>query len=185
MAMTDQLTPCCVIYAAKSTSDPKGSIGTQLKDGRALAMSRNYTVAGEYEDESASAYHGDRGPGLARAMAHCESIAPCALVIQHSDRLARGNVTDAKHLVEYTIWALKTGVQIVSKQDAEMFPEGEFGVLMERSAGCATIKTRSARLRRPLTAWVARALVVTRAGCSGASSRTATCACVTSTRAAV
>jgi DNA invertase Pin-like site-specific DNA recombinase len=106
-----------IVYAAKSTKDPKGSIGTQLEDGRALAEREGYEVAGEYQDEAKSAYSGSRGKGLEEAKAHAERIAPCVLIVQHSDRLARGDAVKGAHLVEYALWAIKANITIKSVQD--------------------------------------------------------------------
>lgn len=106
-----------IIYAAKSTADAKGSIPTQLADCRAHAERESWSVVAEYQDEAKSAYHGSRGDGLAKAQAHAEALAPCALIVQHSDRLARGDGVQAQHLVEVTLWANKAGVTIVSLQD--------------------------------------------------------------------
>ena len=106
-----------IIYAAKSTKDPKGSIPTQLADCRKLAEGEGSPVAAEYQDEAKSAYHGSRGDGLARARAHAERIAPCVLIVQHSDRLARGDAVQGAHLVEYALWAIKANVRIKSVQD--------------------------------------------------------------------
>jgi hypothetical protein len=58
--MTENATPC-VIYAAKSTKDVRGSIPDQFEDGRKLAGRKHLPVAAEYHDEDESAYHGDRG----------------------------------------------------------------------------------------------------------------------------
>jgi site-specific DNA recombinase len=128
-----------ILYAAKSTADPRGSIPTQLADCRALAERERWQVTGEYRDEAFSAYSSDRGPGLARAIAECEQLAKergaCALIVQHSDRLARGNAREAKHLVEYALWAIKAGVTIRSVQDPEMFPEGEMALLLASVGG--------------------------------------------------
>ena len=60
--------PEAVAYAAKSTADEHGSIPTQLADCRPLAEREGFEVLYEYQDESASAYSGDRGPGLAAAL---------------------------------------------------------------------------------------------------------------------
>jgi DNA invertase Pin-like site-specific DNA recombinase len=110
-----------VLYAAKSTADPKGSIATQLQDGRELCEGDGLAVLAEYEDEAKSAYHGSRGDGLVKAREHAERIASergaCALVVQHSDRLARGDGVQAQHLVELVLWANKAGVTIRSVQD--------------------------------------------------------------------
>jgi len=109
-----------VLYAAKSTQDARGSIGTQLADGRALAERDGLTVVGEYQDEAASAYHGNRGEGLARAQAHAEREG-AALIVQHSDRLARGDGGEAQHLVEIVLWARRSGVTLRSVQDPQTF----------------------------------------------------------------
>jgi DNA invertase Pin-like site-specific DNA recombinase len=115
-----------VAYAAKSTADPRGSIRTQLVDCRDLAERDGLDLVAEYHDEAASAFKGNRGPGLASAMAECERLAvehgSCALVVQHSDRLARGDVQRAAHLIEYRVWALKHDVMILSVQDPQTFP---------------------------------------------------------------
>jgi DNA invertase Pin-like site-specific DNA recombinase len=93
-APTDARTPA-VLYAAKSTEDKKGSIGTQLDDGRAFAEREGWEVVGEFNDEGFSAYSGNRGPDLERAEAFAAEVAKdrgvvCQLVAQHSDRFARG-----------------------------------------------------------------------------------------------
>jgi site-specific DNA recombinase len=110
-----------VVYAAKSTADEHGSIPTQLADGRALAESEGLEVVAEYQDQSASAYSGNRGPGLERAMEHAARLAPCALIVQHSDRLARGDHKTAKHLLWYALWALERDVELRSVQDPQTF----------------------------------------------------------------
>jgi hypothetical protein len=118
-----------VAFAAKSTEDTKGSIPDQLADARALADEHGLTIVREFRDEARSAYSGNRGPGLAQAMAECERLVAehgtCALIVQHSDRLARGDGKVAKHLVEYVLWALKSGVTIRSVQDAQTFGDGD------------------------------------------------------------
>ena len=114
-----------VLYAAKSTADLNASIPGQFKDGVALAEADGWTVVDQFEDENKSAFTGNRGDGLADAMQLAESLAQehgeCALMVQHSDRLARGDGIQAAHLVEYMLWALKAGVKIMSKQDPQTF----------------------------------------------------------------
>jgi DNA invertase Pin-like site-specific DNA recombinase len=136
--MTEPIIPA-VIYAAKSTDDPHESIPGQLKDCRNLADDKGLKVVGEFKDKAKSAYSGDRGDDLTAALAKCEGLVvehgSCSLIVQHSDRLARGDAKTAKHLVEYTLWGLKTGVTILSKQDQEMFPEGDYGLLMGAIGG--------------------------------------------------
>lgn len=110
-----------VIYAAKSTDDPRGSIETQITDCEAMAASESWGVVGTYFDEAASAYHGNRGDGLTQAREHVARLAAehgkAVLVVQHSDRLSRGDGVCAAHLVEYVLWAMNTGVVIRSVQD--------------------------------------------------------------------
>lgn len=114
-----------IAFAAKSTADPHGSIEGQLQDARKLAEKQGLVLVSEYHDESASAYHGNRGPNLARAIAEAERLAAedgrAALIVQHSDRLARGDGRKAKHLVEYALWALKSNITICSVQDPQTF----------------------------------------------------------------
>jgi len=84
-----------VLYAAKSTEDKKGSIDTQLADGRAFAEREGWVIVGEFSDEGFSAYSGNRGPDLERAEQAAAEAAEergvvCQLIAQHSDRFARG-----------------------------------------------------------------------------------------------
>lgn len=109
-----------VLYAAKSTADEHGSIPTQHDDCRALAERDGLEVVGEYQDEAASAFKGNRGAGLQRALDHAERD-NAALIVQHSDRLARGDGDQARHLVELVLWARKAGVTLRSVQDPQTF----------------------------------------------------------------
>lgn len=122
-----------VAFAAKSTNDPNGSIPDQLADCRELAAREGLRIEAEFSDEAKSAYSGDRGPELARAIATAERLAGqpggCVLVVQHSDRLARGDGRRAKHLVEYALWAIKTSVTIRSVQDPQTFRDLLYAVV--------------------------------------------------------
>jgi site-specific DNA recombinase len=109
-----------ILYAAKSTEDKHGSIPTQLKDGRAFAEREGFKVVAKYEDEKASAYKGDRGPGLAEALAHAARIG-AALIVQHSDRLARGDGKQARHLAELFFASSRKGITLRSVQDDSTF----------------------------------------------------------------
>ena len=94
-----------------------------------MGREQGWTVEAVYSDEAASAWSGDRGPQLARAMEHAERIAPCVLVVQHSDRLARGDGKQARHLVEIVTWAIGADVTIRSVQD-DLFADQRTQVLM-------------------------------------------------------
>jgi DNA invertase Pin-like site-specific DNA recombinase len=110
-----------VLYAAKSTEDERGSIDTQLADCQTMASRESWHVAGNYSDEAKSAYHGNRGDGLVQAREHAAQLAAdhgeAMLVVQHTDRLARGDDVAAQHLVEVLLWARKLGVRVRSVQD--------------------------------------------------------------------
>lgn len=119
--MTDMARKLAILYAAKSTADIKGSIGTQLADGRKLAERDGYEVVAAERDEAKSAYHGSRGDGLVKAREHAAALAAeghdVALIVQHTDRLARGDGKEAQHLAEIVFWARKADVKIRSVQD--------------------------------------------------------------------
>jgi DNA invertase Pin-like site-specific DNA recombinase len=124
----------CVIYAAKSTADLRGSIPGQVEECRAtIATHPGRAVAGEYSDEAFSAYTGDRGPGLVEAMQHAEDLAAesslAELWVQHSDRLARGDGHSARHTVEVALWALKRDVKIRSIHDPDTFRDLLYAVV--------------------------------------------------------
>ena len=122
-----------VLYAAKSTQDVRGSIPDQLTACRALAEQEGWTVTAEYSDEAASAYSGDRGPKLAKAIAHAEQLAndhdEAALIVLHSDRIARGDGVHAAHLVEYALWAIKANVKLISVEDRQTFGDLLYAVV--------------------------------------------------------
>jgi site-specific DNA recombinase len=153
---SEQITPA-VIYAAKSTDDPRGSIQTQITDCEAMARRDGWTVAATYSDEAASAYHGNRGDGLAQATDHAARLAAehseSMLVVQHTDRLARGDGVAAQHLVEVLLWARKAGVRVRSVQDdstgenllmAAMMGERNFEDSKRKAAATAAGKRRAA-----------------------------------------
>lgn len=105
-----------VLYAAKSTEDKRGSIPTQFADGREFAEREGLAVVGEYADESASAWTGNRGPQLAAALDHAEQVGG-SLICQHSDRLARGDGVQARHLVQLVLESKARGIRLRSVQD--------------------------------------------------------------------
>jgi DNA invertase Pin-like site-specific DNA recombinase len=128
-----------VIYAAKSTEDKHGSIPDQLTDGRKLAADRGFEVVAEFQDEAASAFHGDRGPGLASALAECERLSAehgsCALIVQHSDRLARGDAKHARSLSQVVAWAIGNDVDLLSAHDPEILAGGDLREVMGAIGG--------------------------------------------------
>ena len=123
--MTDKTK--AVVYAAKSTEDKHGSIPTQLADCLDMAAREGWEVVGEFKDEGKSAYHGNRGPGLAAAKECAAQVAAehgeCVLVVQHSDRLARGDGVTADHLGEIYFWSRRLGIRLRSVQDDSNFDD--------------------------------------------------------------
>jgi site-specific DNA recombinase len=105
-----------ILYGAKSTSDPRGSIPGQLADCRTVAQGEGRQVVGEYSDEAASAFTGNRGSGLTAAK-DAAIAAGAELRVQHSDRLARGDGITADHLAEVWFALRRAGVRIRSVQD--------------------------------------------------------------------
>jgi DNA invertase Pin-like site-specific DNA recombinase len=138
-----------VIYAAKSTEDTRGSIATQLADCHALAEREGWRVVEEFTDEGFSAYRGNRGPGLARAKAALAKHAPCVLVVQHTDRLARGAGDEpgaADHLMELFFWLGRQNIDLWAVQSGKV---DRIRALLE---GERTRRTRSAKAPRRETA---------------------------------
>lgn len=125
-----------VLYAAKSTDDRRGSIPTQLADCRNLADREGWQVEGEYQDEAFSGFRGNRGPQLAAAKERAAALAAergcCMLVVQHSDRLARGagdGPDAADHLAEVWFAMRRRGVHLRSAQD-DAYLRDPMGVAM-------------------------------------------------------
>jgi len=124
----------CVIYAAKSTEDRRGSIPEQLEECReAIDADRRRRFVAEYEDEAVSAYRRDRGPGLRDATEHAEDLArECGVAelwAQHSDRLARGDGRNARHTVEIALWGLKHDIRVRTLQDPDTFRDLLYAVV--------------------------------------------------------
>lgn len=61
------MSSAAALYAAKNTADERGSIPTQLADCRAAAEAEGREIVGQFSDEAASAYKGNRGSGLTAA----------------------------------------------------------------------------------------------------------------------
>ena len=67
-----------------------------------------------------SAYTGDRGDELAAALEHAERLG-ATLIVQHSDRLARGDGKQARHLAELFFSTARVGITLRSVQDDSTF----------------------------------------------------------------
>jgi DNA invertase Pin-like site-specific DNA recombinase len=123
----------CVIYAAKSTEDRRGSIPGQLRECRdAVESEGGRVIVGEYSDEAFSAFLASRGPDLAEAMQRAQGLAceaTAELWAQHSDRLARGDGRSARHAVEVALWALKNDVTVRTVQDPDTFRDLLYAVV--------------------------------------------------------
>lgn len=118
-----------VIYAAKSTEDKHGSIQTQLEDCRTVAAREGWDTSPECEffDEAKSAYHGNRGQGLADAKELAVALAAehstCILLAQESDRFARGagdGPDAADHLAELFFSLRRQGVVLWSVRSGKL-----------------------------------------------------------------
>ncbi len=132
--MIDTPAVSCVVYAAKSTEDRRGSIPDQLQACRAaIGREPGRSVIAEYSDEAVSAFTRSRGEGLSEAMRHVEELArdggAAELWALHSDRLARGDGRAARHAVEIALWALKKDVAVRTVQDPETFRDLLYAVV--------------------------------------------------------
>lgn len=143
----------CVQYAAKSTEDVRGSIRTQHDDTARLIEKEGegrFVYGDPQSDERASAYHGNRGPGLAKARRLAEEAAAkhggAELWVQHSDRLARGDARKAQHLGELYFWAIKLNISLRSVQDDATFTNPLLAFAMgERNAEDSRRKSLAVR----------------------------------------
>lgn len=109
-----------IIYAAKSSPDEKGSIPDQIRMCRELADEEGYEVVAVYDEENVSAYNDERGEELALALEHAARIG-AALIVWHSDRLARGDGEKNRHLVEVLLDAMHKGYRLRSVEDDATF----------------------------------------------------------------
>jgi site-specific DNA recombinase len=106
-----------IIYGAKSSPDERGSIDDQIRECREYAERQGWEVEAEYQDENKSAYHSNRGPGLAAAKDAAKLAAQgeeVTLLVFSSDRLARGDGKDADHLVELLLEARRSGYRLAA-----------------------------------------------------------------------
>jgi len=134
-----------VIYAAKSSPDEKGSIPDQIRKARAAAEAQGQVVVEDHEDENMSAWKGNRGPGLAAALAEAQTLG-AHLWVLHSDRLARGDGVQARHLVELLFEATRNGVTLRSVEDDQTFENRVMAVVMgERNTEDSRRKSESVK----------------------------------------
>jgi DNA invertase Pin-like site-specific DNA recombinase len=147
----------CVIYAAKSTEDVRGSIATQLEDcRRAIEREGGRRAFAERSDESASAFRGSRGPGLVAAKRDATQFASrhgaAELWVQHSDRLARGDGLTADHLAEVYFEMRRAKVQVRSVEDDGTFTNpmlvAAIGERNREDSARKSLATRAGKRRR-------------------------------------
>lgn len=158
--MTDPLR--VVIFAAKSTGDVRGSIPQQIAECERHALAQGWVIDARESDEAASAYTGNRGPGLERAMKRAEALAKqhgrAGVLVWHSNRLARGggDAPDAaRHLTEYLFWAQRANVELHSAQDDSTFSNpiltavmGEMAHQESKAKGAAVRRGMAGRRKR-------------------------------------
>jgi hypothetical protein len=148
----------CVIYAAKSSEDLRGSLLAQANDCReAIELEGGRDVVARYADEAVSGFSQSRGPGLSAALTQVQALAAehgsAELWVQHSDRLARGDGRQARHVVEIALWALKCDVRIRTVQDVDTFRDLLYAVVTgQRNHGDSKRKgaASAAGLRRAI-----------------------------------
>ncbi|HSS03845.1 MAG TPA: recombinase family protein [Solirubrobacterales bacterium] len=109
-----------IVYAAKSSPDEGGSIGEQIEDVREMFEDEGREVIAVFSEENVSAYKGNRGRELEAAIRLAKEKG-ATIGVQSPDRLARGNVKDARHLVEIAIEALTEGFALASVEEPETF----------------------------------------------------------------
>jgi hypothetical protein len=126
-----------VIYGAKSSEDDRGSIPTQVADcTSAIDREGGRELAGTFTDEDASAFTGNRGPGLAAALELAARLADdrgeAELWVQHSDRLARGDgrKDGARHLGGLYFETRARGIRLRSVQDDDNLADAIRAVLI-------------------------------------------------------
>ena len=108
-----------VLYAAKSTKDTNDSIASQLAELREHVEEQDGKIVGEpFSEENVSGFKGSRGPELIAAQklaamtAAANPNADVVLLAFDSDRFARGDGKQAKHLVHYFLEAQEGGYRL-------------------------------------------------------------------------
>ncbi|NLT04704.1 MAG: recombinase family protein [Solirubrobacterales bacterium] len=141
-----------VIYAAKSTADAKGSIPDQIAACKEFAEARGWAVDSVESDEAASAYSGNRGPGLERALDRVADLAKAGtragILVWHSNRIARGGGDSiSRHLIEYVFLANRGGFELHSVQDDSTFTNPILAAVMGEMAHQES-KIKAANVRK-------------------------------------
>jgi DNA invertase Pin-like site-specific DNA recombinase len=143
-----------VVYAAKSTADPHGSIPSQVADCLTAIEREGSALYGEPQrDEDVSGYSRSRGPGLEEAkrlaLEAAERHGGAELWVQHSDRLARGDGLTADHLAEVFFYMRRHGVRLRSVQDDSNLEDAVRAVLIgERNTEDSRRKSEATRSGR-------------------------------------
>lgn len=138
-------------YCAKSSEDYRGSIGGQRRViTRDVALAGGRDLIHIFEDESASAFLGSRGQGLADAkravIEAAKRYGRAELWVQHSDRIARGDGLQADHLAEVFFELRRAGVTIRSVEDDDTFADPmRVAAMGERNRADSTRKSTASR----------------------------------------
>jgi DNA invertase Pin-like site-specific DNA recombinase/diadenosine tetraphosphatase ApaH/serine/threonine PP2A family protein phosphatase len=126
--MSRQATVPVVIYAAKSTPDPKDSTGSQVERvrERVAQVGDRFEYEKPFAEDNKSGWSGSRGPKLdaaiAAAAAAYEEHGVAELWVFHSSRLGRGDgfgPTAARSLNEVVTACNRAGVTVRSVEDDE------------------------------------------------------------------
>src|SRR4051812_19910984 len=119
--------PPGVHYASRSKDEEPGkdSTGDQLRELR----ERFGEPVAEYADH-ASGYSGNRGDGLARAMAHAARLGRAELRVVKSERFGRGSgrKDEARSVLEMFVEMQRAGVTLRSVHDDQYLTEEFVGM---------------------------------------------------------
>ncbi len=111
-AVAESRPTAAILYARTAATDERGSIPTQLAEGRALAEREGLAVIAEYSEEGVGGRGCSPAPQLAAPLHHAEGLG-ATLIVQHSDRFSRR----AEQLAELALAARRAGVTLHSVQD--------------------------------------------------------------------
>ncbi|MGO9354985.1 MAG: recombinase family protein [Mycobacterium sp.] len=103
------------VRISEDATGQRAGVERQLKDCRALAKQRGWTVVEVYDDNDTSAFNGKHRPGFEKLLTAIEQGQVNAIICWHIDRLYR-RVKDLQRLVDITA----KGVQIASVNSGEI-----------------------------------------------------------------